>query len=121
MRDQQPPGGYHWLNGEQLGRVKLGNAMASAACRPFKIAVLAGSRVILEQPTTSLMWSFQAFEELHNEVKGLFGNRGVCLDGAPWRNPIPFYLNAKAIKTISGTCNCTAKHIALVGERGETI
>ena len=27
MRDQKPPGGYHWRKGEKLERVKLGNAL----------------------------------------------------------------------------------------------
>ena len=58
--------------------------------------------------------------ELHNDAKGWFGNRDVCLDGAPWRNPTSFYSNEKAIQTISGECNCTVKHIALIGECGET-
>ena len=66
------------------------------------------------------MWPFQASDELHNEVKGWVGNRDVCLDGAPWRSPISFYSNEKATNTISGICNCTVKHIALVGKRGET-
>ena len=52
--------------------VELGNALAIAACRLFKIAVLVGPRAIMEQPTTSLMWYFQAFMELHNDVKGWF-------------------------------------------------
>ena len=29
------------------------------------------------------MWVFQAFKDLHSSVKGWFGNRDVCLGGAP--------------------------------------
>ena len=116
MRDQWSLGGFSWLSGIKLEKVLLGNALATVACRLFNVAVLAGSRVILEQPTTSLMWSFQPFNDLHESVKGWFGNRDVCLDGAPWRKPSSFYLNEKAITSISGVCNCSVKHIALVGK-----
>jgi len=70
MRDQWSPGGFSWLSGIKLEKVLLGNALATIACRLFNIAVLAGSRVILEQPTTSLMWLFQPFCDLHEGVKG---------------------------------------------------
>ena len=116
MRDQWSPGGFSWLNGLKLEKVLLGNALATIACRLFNIAVLAGSRVILEQPSTSLMWLFQPFNDLHESVKGWFGNRDVCPDGAPWRKPTSFYSNEKAITSISGVCNCSVKHIALVGK-----
>ena len=120
MRDKCSPGGFNWLKGIKLEKVLLGNALATIACRLFNIAVMAGSRVVLKQPTTSLMWLFQAFVDLHSGVKGWFGNRDVCLDGAPWRKPTSFYSNEKAIITTSGTCNCTVKHIALVGKCEET-
>ena len=118
MRSHLKPEGFDWLSGEKLEKVNLGNALATIACRLFKIAVLAGSRAILEQPTSSIMWVFQAFKDLHSSVKGWFGNRDVCLDGAPWKKPTSFYSNDKAITTISGTCNCTVDivHIALVGK-----
>ena len=88
MRDQGSPGGFAWRTGDKLEKVKLG--LATIACSLFKIAVLVGSKPILEQPTTSSMWMFQAFKELHESVKGWFGNRDVCFDGAPWRKPTSF-------------------------------
>ena len=99
---------------------ELGNALSPVACRLFKIAAQAGSRAIMEQPTTSWMWCCQDFLETHSDVKGWFGNRDVCLDGAPWRNPTSFYPNEKAIQTISGKCDCTVKHLALAGKCGST-
>ena len=108
MHSHLKPEGFDWLVGIKLEKVNLGNALATIACRLFKIAVLAGSRAILEQPSSSLMWVFQAFKALHESVKGWFGNRDVCLDGAPWKNAISFYANDKAIATISGTCKCTS-------------
>ena len=118
MRSHSKPEGFDSLEGVKLEKVNLGNARATIACRLFKIAVLAGSRAILEQPSSSLMWVFQAFKGLHESVKGWFGNRDVCLDGAPWKKPTSFYANDKAITTISGTCNCTSDivHIALSGK-----
>ena len=120
MRDQWSPGGFSWLQGVKLEKVTIGDALGTIACRLFKIAVLAGARAVLEQQTASIMWVFQPFVALHEYVKGWFGNRDVCLDGAPWRKPTSFYSNDKSITTISGICNCNVKHIALVGKNEET-
>ena len=75
--------------------MKIGNALSSVACRLFKIAAQAGSLAIMNQPTTSWMWCCQDFLEMPSDVKGWFGNRDVCLDGAPWRNPTSFHSNEK--------------------------
>ena len=85
------------------------------ACRRFKIATAAGARAIFEQPQSSLMWVSNAFKTLHSDAKGWFGNRDVCLDGAPWRKPTSLHSNDQAITTISGVCICVVRHIQLVG------
>ena len=69
MRSHSKPEGFDWLEGVKLEKVNLGNALATIACRLFKIAVLAGSKATLEQPTSSIMWVFQAFKDLHSSVK----------------------------------------------------
>ena len=81
----------------------MGNALATIACRLFKIAHAAGAVAILGQPQTSLMWVFESFKSFHVDAKGWFGNRGVCRDGVPWRKPTSLYSNNAAISEISGT------------------
>ena len=50
-------------------------------------------------------------------MRGWFGNRDVCRDGAPWRKPTSLYSSNAAISEISGTCNCGwwVSQIRLVG------
>ena len=38
MRSHQEPEGFKWLVGAELQKVELGNALATIACRLFKIA-----------------------------------------------------------------------------------
>ena len=43
MRSHQEPDGFTWLVGTELQKVEPGNALATIACRLFKIATLAGA------------------------------------------------------------------------------
>ena len=97
MRSQAFPDGFAWLTGIKRDKVALGNALAKIACRLFAIADLVGTRAVLEQPLTCLMWWCQAYQNLHSAVKGWFGNRDVCLDGAPCRKPTSIYANDTCI------------------------